>query len=272
MLGWKNGFRVVLLVVTAGLALSSFGQAKPRLTIEQLIDIKHPSLPIWSPDGQQVVFVWDRAGVSNIYLSRLDGGEPSALTSYSDGSIHKVFFGADGKVVYFARNGNLWKVGATGGEPTAAWSEPAGDGDYAPSPDRTRVAYTHTNAEGKGSDLVIRSLSGSSETNLANHEVSISDIAWSPNGLHICYIGGATTIPHDSSPAYSGAKLIYANPEYVRGVLYAVSTSGGNPTAIGTKGDYDAFSWSIPATSYLPTVESIQDSHNLRGRCKRREC
>ena len=45
-----------------------------RLTIEQLIDIRHPSNPIWSPDGKSVVFVWDRAGVSSVYVVAADGG------------------------------------------------------------------------------------------------------------------------------------------------------------------------------------------------------
>src|SRR6516162_6887359 len=41
-----------------------------RLTVEQLIDIRHPSNPTWSPDGQSVVFVWDRAGVSKVVVAR----------------------------------------------------------------------------------------------------------------------------------------------------------------------------------------------------------
>ncbi len=35
--------------------------------------------PSWSPDGKHVLFTWDRAGVSNLYVS--DGnGPPKALT------------------------------------------------------------------------------------------------------------------------------------------------------------------------------------------------
>src|SRR5207253_2121246 len=36
---------------------------KPALTIEQLIEIKHPSDPLWSPDNKHVAFVWDRADI-----------------------------------------------------------------------------------------------------------------------------------------------------------------------------------------------------------------
>src|SRR5258708_3521011 len=42
-----------------------------RLGIEQLIDIKHPSNPIWAPDGKRVVFVWDRAGMAKVYVAEV---------------------------------------------------------------------------------------------------------------------------------------------------------------------------------------------------------
>ena len=142
-----------------------------------------------------------------------------------------------------ARSGDLWKVPITGGNPATVWETSLGDGDFVPSPDHTRVAMTRKRAGQQGEDLVIRSLSGAQETKVAHDDVSIRDPTWSPDGSQISYIGGATTIPHDSSPSYSGKKLIYANPEYVPGVLFAVSSSGGTPVPIAAKGDYDAFSW-----------------------------
>ena len=218
--------------------------AKQPITIEQLIDIKHPSSPVWSPDGRHVAFVWDRAGVGNIYVSNLDGrAQPTAVTSYADGGVRGVFFSHDGQTIYFSRKGDLWQVAVSGGEPRPAWSTPLGDGDFAPSPDRSRVALVRKNAAGQGSDLVVRSLADGTESKVAHDDVNIDGPAWSPDGSQLCYIGGAKLIPHDSSPSYSGQKLIYANPEYVPGVLFAVSSSGGNPAPIGTKGDYDAFSW-----------------------------
>ena len=64
-------------VVTA-LAGVSYVQAqtesrKPRLSIEQLIEIKHPSDPAWSPDSKHVVFTWDRADIKNLYVANADG-------------------------------------------------------------------------------------------------------------------------------------------------------------------------------------------------------
>jgi len=65
------------VVVSMIIARPSTTTSQPRaasasptpLTIEQLIDIRHPSNPMWSPDGRHVVFVWDRAGVSKVYVA-----------------------------------------------------------------------------------------------------------------------------------------------------------------------------------------------------------
>ena len=62
--------------------------AARRLSIEQLIDIKHPSDPVWSPDGRFVAFTWDRAGISNLYVADAgaSNGTPRQLTSYTGGA------------------------------------------------------------------------------------------------------------------------------------------------------------------------------------------
>ena len=86
------------------------------LTIENLIDIKHPSNPVWSPDGKRIAFLWDRADIVNLYLVNADGsGAPVALTSFPDGKVTDVFWSKDGNTVYFSRGADLWQVAANGG-------------------------------------------------------------------------------------------------------------------------------------------------------------
>ena len=63
MMGWSAGSRGAQPVSTP-------------LTIEALIDIKHPSAPQWSPDGRHVAFTWERAGVSSLYVAAADGAAP----------------------------------------------------------------------------------------------------------------------------------------------------------------------------------------------------
>src|SRR5258705_8246559 len=77
--------RLILLVALSSATVAPRA-AQPRaastITIEQLIDIKHPSNPIWSRDSRRIVFTWERAGVSNLYLVPADGSsKPVQLTT-----------------------------------------------------------------------------------------------------------------------------------------------------------------------------------------------
>jgi dipeptidyl aminopeptidase/acylaminoacyl peptidase len=234
-------------------AIAQQGGGANKLTIEQLIEIKHPSEPVWSPDGKHVAFVWDQGGVANLYLASADGhGPPVALTSFAEGQVSEAFWGRDGQTVYFPHANDLWKVGIAGGQPSTVWSTPAGGKGIVPSPDGTRVAFVRgttisgyaTQSGGQGGGiLVVRSLADGTETQLAHDDVSIHRIAWSPDGASLAYTAGARVMPHDESPSYSGAKLIYRVSEYVPGQVYALRLGGGKPVAISTAGEYGGLAW-----------------------------
>jgi dipeptidyl aminopeptidase/acylaminoacyl peptidase len=240
----------LVLLSTAPLKLASAQSANPhRLTIEQLIDIKHPSDPVWSFDGQHVAFIWDRAGVSNLYLSNVDGKtQPTALTKFSEGTIANPFWSHDSHTVYFVRKGHLWGVSSNGAEPQQVWNTPQQETDLAPSPDNTRVAFVRS--EGKpeakspaGADLIVRSLADGTESKIAHDDINIESPVWSPDGSQLAYVGGSKIIHHDESPSYSGDKLIFAVVEYVPGQLYTVPSAGGKPTAVAASGEYNGVLW-----------------------------
>jgi len=240
-------------VVTA-LAGVSYAQAqtasrKSQLSIEQLIEIKHPSDPVWSPDNKRIAFIWDRANIKNLYVANADGsGAPVALTSFPEGGVADAFWSEDGENVYFAHAGDLWKVPAAGGDAKPAWSKPDPGSGFVPSPDGKRVAFVHGNraedqAARKGSDLIIRWVSDGTESTIAHDEVSIRGMVWSPDGKSIAYTAGSKIIHHDESPAYSGAKLIYRVSEFVPGQIYALKLDGGKTVAIATPGEYGGLAW-----------------------------
>ena len=80
---WLEALLSLVSAVSIG-AVSTQSQTKSRLSIEQLIDIKHPSNPVWSPDGKRVAFIWDRAGVANLYVAAAEGGGgESGLRSFA---------------------------------------------------------------------------------------------------------------------------------------------------------------------------------------------
>ena len=74
-------------------------QAKThRLTIEELLKIKHPADPLWSPDGRHVAFIWDDGGVYNLYVADAAGqSRPVALTTFPHGRVSGVFWSHDGR-------------------------------------------------------------------------------------------------------------------------------------------------------------------------------
>ena len=242
---------IVVLALALGWPVSVQGQAMAgaRLTIEQLIDIKHPSDPVCSPDGKHVLFTWDRAGVANLYVASVDGrSQPVPLTSFSDGQVDQAFWSRDSQTVYFPHDGDLWQVAANGGAPKAVWTTPAREAEIVPSPDGSRVAFVRTSAPGdeessRRSELIVRSLADGSETQLATNDLSIRGIRWSPDGASLAYTAGAKVIHHDESPSYSGSKIIYRVSEYVSGQVYAVRIADPKPVTIGTPGEYGGLAW-----------------------------
>ena len=249
------GVAIILLAGASG-ALAQTSSRKPKLaqklTIEQLIEIKHPSDPIWSPDGKLVTFVWDRAGVSNFYIANVDGhGEPKPLTSFSEGQVAGAFWNEESDLVYFPHDGELWQVAVTGGAPKPVWSKPDPGSGFVLSPDGKRVAFVRRSQAATGdaphpSDLIIRWLSDGTESTTAHDDVSIRNILWSPDGASIAYIGGSKIIHHDESPAYSGEKLIYRVSEFVPGQIYALKIAGGTPVAVAKPGEYGGLAWVDP--------------------------
>jgi len=244
----RFGYGAALAVLCLPAAAAKTTPSEPSLTIEQLLDIKHPSNPVWSPDGKHVVFVWDRAGIANLYVANADGhGQPLALTSFAEGQVDHGFWSRDSQTVYFPHNSGLWQAAISGGAPNAAWAAVGHESDFTLSPDGTRIALVRRSAAGsensvQKSALVVRSLVDGNESVVARDSVSIGRLIWSPGGASLVYTAGAKTINHDETPGYSGEKIIYRIWEYVAGQVYAVKI-GGAPIAIGTPGEYGGLAW-----------------------------
>jgi dipeptidyl aminopeptidase/acylaminoacyl peptidase len=253
MRNWRNAiaiFAAPVLLCCAVRAQAQTAAAKPRLTIEQLIDIKHPSDPQWSPDGKRIAFIWDRADIRNLYVVNADGqSKPVALTSFPDGNVGEFFWNEDSDTIYFPHQGELWQVAVSGGgAPKAVFNKPDHGRDFVLSPDAKRVAYargsgSESEPPAKGADLIIRWLADGAESTAAHDDVSISRILWSPDGNSLCYTGGSHIVHHDESPSYSGEKLIYRVSEYVPGQIYAVKLGSAKPVAVAKPGEYGGLAW-----------------------------
>ncbi|OLD13026.1 MAG: hypothetical protein AUJ01_15655 [Acidobacteria bacterium 13_1_40CM_3_65_5] len=170
------------------------------LTIEQLIDIRHPSNAMWSPDGRHVVFVWDRAGVSNVYVSDLTGSAPRELKD-AGASLNGAFWTSDGRALMIPKDGDLWRVPIDGSAASAVWTTPQQESRIVASPDRTRVAFVRPNG-GRGSELWIRTLSDGRESLVVRaDENMMSGVGWSPDAQSLIFTYGGSTIRRGWGPA-----------------------------------------------------------------------
>src|SRR5437763_13758543 len=98
-------------------------RAPGPLTIDQLVQIKHPTGHQWTPDGSHVWFTYDDGGINNVWVVAADGsGPPVALTSYPEGQTgNGAFWSKDGQTFFYQKDGGLLAVSRDGGGPHAAW-------------------------------------------------------------------------------------------------------------------------------------------------------
>src|SRR5262245_61271761 len=230
----KTGF--IALTAAAVLAFAVYAQqqrathASP-LSIEQLIDIRHPSNAMWSPDGRRVVFAWDRAGVSKVYVvDAAATGAPRELAA-AGSQLNGAFWSADGAALMVPKNGDLWRVPIDGSAASAVWTTPAVESAIVPSPDGKRVAFVRSAAGtapanagragggggrgGAGSgELFVRSIADGRETLvLRSDSHPIGGLSWSPDGQTIVFNDINPPIRHEQTPDYSGVKIIYTITE-----------------------------------------------------------
>jgi dipeptidyl aminopeptidase/acylaminoacyl peptidase len=255
---------VTITFLMTGLPLAQRAAAPGTLTIEQLIDIRHPSAPMWSPDGRRVVFIWDRAGVSKVYVADATaGGAPRELPE-AGSALNGAFWSRDGAALMLPKNGDLWRVPLDGSAASAVWTTPAFESSIVPSPDGSRVAFVRPvgntvqaapagGGRGRGgrggggsgaSELWTRSLEDGKEALvLRSDDAAIGVVSWSPDGRSLLYTTGGGTIRHEQTPAYSGSKIIYTISENVPGQTSVVPAAGGAPKPIGSGGGFGGRRW-----------------------------
>ena len=202
-------------VIAGGAALAALlaagcgsEEAAPELTLEQILDIRHPASPVWSPDGERITFVWDRNQEMDLYSVEPGAGEaPRPLTRWGESyeEIGGLFWGPAGEFLHFVRNGALYRMNPDqpGTLERVFDEEPGGESGYSPSPDRTRIAFL------RGGDLHVRDLDSPTEFPLTGTpDLREGAAVWSPDGRFVAYTV-ASTEAIEKTPEISGAKLAF---------------------------------------------------------------
>jgi dipeptidyl aminopeptidase/acylaminoacyl peptidase len=233
------------------------------------MDIRHPSNPVWSHDSRKVAFLWERAGVTDIYVVPADGSvKPVAITKGGTGSAG-LLWSADNQWLYVIQGGQMMQLSADG----SGQSKPAGFPRGAVlSRDGKSIAYVSGGSAGgvggrggrRGggavadatappatapagpSEILIGKADGGGADRVFDRVTTfdgpVNGLAWTPDGQRLTFTSGGTgggqPIYHDDTPTYSGAKIIYRATENAGGGTpadnFIVPARGGTPVKYET--------------------------------------
>jgi dipeptidyl aminopeptidase/acylaminoacyl peptidase len=285
----------VWLLLGGTILLAQTADHSGRLTIDRLIDIRHPSDAKWSPDGKSVAFLWDRGGVQNVWVTSGESA-PRQVTSYDTELIESLDWSADGKTLLFVRDGLLLRVARDGGEPESVWLETSATpvrqskntsstnsdvaatntgvaaglqsgrsshevpanrrvSDVALSPDGGRVAFI------RDGDVFVRAIAAGPELRLTRGLGGASGPVWSPAGDRIAFSVYQAKRVEESAP-YAGSKVVFTRFDRQRGRVAVVSAAGGDPVYLAKANeDEEAPRW---VDRHRVVVQRVSDDLKTR--------
>ncbi len=220
--------RIPVAVLLAATLAAACGDPvePPAFTLEDILGIRHPTAPVWSPDGSRIVFVWDLNQQMDLYEVTPGSGEPpQQLTRWGDAyeEIGNLFWGPDGEVLHFTRNGALYRMNPdlAGTLERVFPQEPGGESGFAVSPDRRGIAFS------RGGDLHVRDLQSGGEIRLTRTEDRVeAGPVWSPDARFLAYTASQPRITDESSEV-TGDSLRFRRVSGAPGELWTVPVISG---------------------------------------------
>ncbi len=258
----------------------------PRVPVAQQLtsnDDVFEANPIYSPDGNWILFESDAAGNRDIWRMPAAGGIPQQLTT-STAFDSSPFWSPDGTRIVFEsdRTGrkNIWTldVSTPGAEPVALTTGDLDDGSPAWSPDGTRVIYESNRAKVGGTDLWVSPATGGEALRITETPEGVyhRTADWSPDGTRVVFesnredgapalytmsaLGGvARRITqlngYEGHPSWSadGLEIAYESTNSGTMEIWVVAATGGDTFRVTNNGGYWP-RWSPDGTAIVYAV------------------
>jgi len=188
-----------------------------------MADAPSASAPAWSPDGAHIVFSSTTQGVSNLVLTRADGGNGEDVVFHNDASVASTSWSRDGRFLLFQSGPrdapDIWVLTLADRKGVPILQTSSAEADPAFSPDTKWFAYA-SNAS-TGFEIYMRAFDPDAPGTLPGAAIRVStqggrDPHWTKAGRELIYRVGddlmAVDIPVGPDPHPGEPKLLFTLP------------------------------------------------------------
>jgi dipeptidyl aminopeptidase/acylaminoacyl peptidase len=241
--------RSLLLSFLMLLAVAPSATGEPprgSITIDRISEIKYPTSPAWSPNGNTVAFLWDAAGKQDLFVVT-PGSHPVQLTDFpvdADLLLSDIdsFAWASDDTILFGRQGRLWSVSIAERKPSP-FAGLTDAGRFTLSPDRSKLAFL------RDAQIWIASIAAKTARQLTSLSAALSPSppVFSADGRWLAFTASqASLVPEEL--VWNGnlvSSMVNVTTDRRLGMI---SAHGGDVWWIATVGSVSAVQWAANGT------------------------